>query len=82
MPKTPKEELVLLRELAFERCSLCRTILLDRIASTDDENEKGYYKKHLENVDGAVNLLSTLDENSSEEYVQQVLIDIAATTEG
>jgi hypothetical protein len=80
MPKTPQEELALLKDMAFEKCSICRTILLERITSTDDEEEKAHYKNHLERMDGAVNLLSTLDENSSEEYVKKVLIDIAATT--
>jgi hypothetical protein len=79
MPKTKREEFEIMRKTAFEGYSENRKKIIDIINSTEDPTEKERHEQKLRNMDSIFNLMGTIDEKSSEEYIQSVLTDIKAS---
>jgi len=76
MPKTKREEFEIMRKTASESYSENRKQIVEVINSTDDPAEKERHEQKLRNMDSIFNLMGTIDEKSSEEYIQNVLMDI------
>ena len=67
------------QEISQESFDESRKKLTYVIEHTDDEEKKKTFETLREELDGMYNLYSTLDKNSSPEYVEQVMGNLKAT---
>lgn len=75
-PQTRREEYDIMKQLAVDSYTRGRKVILDQINSTQDPAEKEFFELKLKETDGIFNLMETIDENSSEEYIKGVMADV------
>jgi len=69
----------LIRETYLSFLNEIRENLVKKKKDIEDPIELSMFNKNLNEIENVINLLSTIDENSSEEYIKQVMTDIEAT---
>ena len=79
LPKDKKEEFALLRDMAMERFNAGRDFLLHSLREQNDPDEQERIRNHLTEIEGMITLLSTIDDNTSDEYVSSVMKDLMAS---
>jgi leucyl-tRNA synthetase len=72
LPQNEKDLIKLTQEMGLESFAKAQEKISELINTTDDIVQKEKYKLHLRELEGMFNLISTVDENSSEEYKVQV----------
>lgn len=76
LPRTQKDLMDLSHEISLENFMRARAELLNMIRATEDPDQKEIFKTHLKEIETIMNLLDTIDENSSEDYKMQVMVEL------
>jgi hypothetical protein len=82
LPKNKKEEFTLLKDIAMKRFLFGREMIIKALNDPMDPMdliEKQKMQEHLTELDGMINILSTIDKNTSDEYINSVMKDILAS---
>jgi len=78
-PKNKREEVLLMRDFSIDTYQNNRNKLIKMMHFTQDPIQKERLKTVLTEMDGAFNLMCTLDSNSSDDYIQNVMNDLHGT---
>jgi hypothetical protein len=82
LPKNKKEEFTLLKDIAMKRFLFGRERIIKTLNDPMDPMdpiEKQKMQEHLTELDGMINILSTIDKDTSDEYINSVMKDILAS---
>ena len=80
LPKNKKEEFAMFKDIAMKRFLLGRDMILKSMTDPmADLVEKQKMQEHLTELDGMINILSTIDKNTSDEYINSAMKDIIAS---
>jgi hypothetical protein len=75
-PKTKREEFEIMKGLAVASYLRGRKIIIDAMNAAEDPEGKKFFEQKLKETDSIFNLMETIDENSSEDYIKSVLADV------
>jgi hypothetical protein len=79
LPKTPKEFAILVRKITDENFKKAVAFFSQRIEQSDDIAEKEFFNNKLHKLQEIKLLSDTFDENSSQEYIEMIMQELAKT---
>ena len=79
MPKNSHGRFAIIKQIMIESYSKARSMMKEEIENADDPLKRKKYEKGLEEIDGVFNLLSSVDEKSSEKYMFEVMANVAVS---
>jgi hypothetical protein len=79
LPKTKKEEFALLKDIALKRFTAGRDLLMKMLMEEDDPVQRQKMNDNLNEIENMMTLLSSIDKNTSEEYMNSVMMDMLST---